>query len=204
MKEKVATASRVRFNGNGEVEHFDAQSTGNAPSPLLLSNETEVENVAGYSDLNDPAADIETFNPSLANESAFESFLEESGSSAEADEALLDAFYASYPLPAPTVVSPSGLSAEAMEVIIGTDNRVRINPTTAYPWRAVCGLKLTASDGTRWIGTGWLVSPRTIITAGHCVFMKNQGGWIRSAEVIPGLNNALRPFGSFVGTSLLA
>ncbi len=202
MKEKVATASRVRFNGNGEVEHFDTQSTGNAPSPLLLSNETEVENVAGYSDLNDPAADIETFNPSSANENAFESFLEESGSTAEADEALLDAFYASYPLPAPTVVSPSGLSAEAMEVIIGTDNRVRINPTTAYPWRAICGLKLTAADGTRWIGTGWLVSPRTIITAGHCVFMKNQGGWIRSAEVIPGLNNALRPFGSFVGTSL--
>jgi V8-like Glu-specific endopeptidase len=31
--------------------------------------------------------------------------------------------------------------------------------------------------------------------------MRNQGGWIRSAEVIPGLNNALRPFGSFVGTS---
>jgi V8-like Glu-specific endopeptidase len=109
-----------------------------------------------------------------------------SGSEAQ----LLDAFYASY----------SELITEAREhmseVIIGQDNRVRINPTTSYPWRAICGLKITAKNGSKWIGTGWLVSPRTVITAGHCVFMHDQGGWAKSIEVIPALNDGSRPYNS--------
>lgn len=199
MKEKVVTSPTTRVRFNGEVEQIETQSTGSGPSPLILPNETEIEAVSGFVDVNDPTADIETFSSSA--ESSAETDLEETGLGEEADEALLDAFYATYPQPSLISVTPSGLPTEAMEVIIGTDNRVRINPTTGYPWRAICGLKLTAGDGTRWIGTGWLVSPRTIITAGHCVFMKSHGGWLRSAEVIPGLNNNLRPFGSFVGRS---
>lgn len=82
------------------------------------------------------------------------------------------------------------------EVIIGTDDRVRVGNTTVYPWRAICGLKITAANGQRFIGTGWLIAPRTVITAGHCVFMHNEGGWARSIEVVPGLNDAARPYGS--------
>jgi glutamyl endopeptidase len=82
------------------------------------------------------------------------------------------------------------------EVIIGSDDRVRVGNTGVYPWRAICGLKITAANGRRFIGTGWLVAPRTVITAGHCVFMHNEGGWARSVEVVPGLNDASRPFGS--------
>ena len=90
---------------------------------------------------------------------------------------------------------------ESAEVIIGADNRIRINPTTAYPWRAICALRITAANGQGYIGTGWLVSPRTVLTAGHCVFMHDAGGWVRSIEVIPGCNGSLRPYRSFVGTA---
>jgi V8-like Glu-specific endopeptidase len=83
---------------------------------------------------------------------------------------------------------------QIQEVIIGVDNRVRISPTTTYPWRAVCALKITAQNGSKWIGTGWLISPRTVITAGHCVYMHDEGGWAKSIEVIPGLNDASRPY----------
>lgn len=104
-----------------------------------------------------------------------------------ADEAPRDALLGSYDLPE---------SALQPEVIIGTDDRVRVSATASYPWRAICALKITAANGRRFIGSGWLVAPRTVITAGHCVFMHNEGGWVRSIEVVPGLNDAARPYGS--------
>jgi glutamyl endopeptidase len=91
---------------------------------------------------------------------------------------------------------PAHLAAGEPEVIIGVDERVRIADTTLFPWRAICSLRIRASDGTSWIGTGWFVSPRVVVTAGHCVFMKDHGGWAKSIEVIPGRNESRMPFGS--------
>ncbi len=73
--------------------------------------------------------------------------------------------------------------------------------TTNYPWRAICALKITAANGRHYIGTGWLVSARTVITAGHCLYMHAAGGWVRSIEVIPGQNDSQSPFGTFTGTN---
>ncbi|RMH36547.1 MAG: serine protease [Nitrospirae bacterium] len=87
------------------------------------------------------------------------------------------------------------------EVVIGRDDRVRITGTTSYPWRAICSLLITAKDGSRWIGTGWLVGPRTVITAGHVVYIHSRGGWVRQIEVIPGRNGSSRPYGSCVSTA---
>lgn len=92
------------------------------------------------------------------------------------------------------------------EAIIGTDDRVRITGTTAYPWRAIASLLITARDNSQWIGTGWFVSPRTLITAGHCIFIKGSGvpgrdGWVKSITVIPGRNGSAQPFGSAVSTT---
>ena len=53
-----------------------------------------------------------------------------------------------------------------------------------YPFRSVCLLLVTAADGTRLQGTGWLAGPRTVITAGHLVYLPSSGGWVRQAEVI--------------------
>src|SRR5207237_139595 len=86
------------------------------------------------------------------------------------------------------------------EVIIGTDDRVQITSTTAFPWRAVCSLRIRAADGTSWLGTGWLASQRVVVTAGHCVYMRKHGGWAKSITVIPGRNGAEAPFGQAVAT----
>lgn len=87
------------------------------------------------------------------------------------------------------------------ENIIGTDDRTRINPTTAYPWRAICALRIRSKTGKNYVGTGWLISPRTLITAGHCVYMQNEGGWVDSIEVIPGMNGTARPYNSGFGAT---
>lgn len=93
----------------------------------------------------------------------------------------------------------------APQAIIGQDDRVQIQATGSYPWRVHCSLRITARDGSQWIGTGWFCGPRTVITAGHCVFIKNSGvagrdGWVRSITVIPGRNGATQPYGSVVST----
>ncbi|MFE5672606.1 trypsin-like serine peptidase [Agromyces sp. NPDC056523] len=112
----------------------------------------------------------------------------------ESDEALRDIGEASFgPVP-------------GLEVVIGVDDRVQITATSVFPWRVHASLRITANDGSRWIGTGWFCGPHTLITAGHCVFIKNSGvpnrdGWVRSITVIPGRNGAQQPFGSAVSTN---
>lgn len=87
------------------------------------------------------------------------------------------------------------------ESVCGRDNRVRIRGTTRIPWRWVCQLIITRRDGRRSRCTGWLIAPRTVMTAGHCLYSHSAGGWARRIEVIPGLDATRRPFGAEVGTS---
>lgn len=89
----------------------------------------------------------------------------------------------------------------AAETVHGFDDRVQINNTGDYPWRAQASLFMTAADGSGWIGSGTFIGPRTVLTAGHCVFIKNSGvagrdGWMRSIQVMPGRNGGTLPFGS--------
>jgi V8-like Glu-specific endopeptidase len=92
-------------------------------------------------------------------------------------------------------------AAQILEVIIGTDDRVRITRTTEIPWRRICALRITFPNGATFRGTGFLIGPRAVATAGHCVYLHNQGGWARKIEVIPGSNGSVRPFGQSVATS---
>jgi V8-like Glu-specific endopeptidase len=88
----------------------------------------------------------------------------------------------------------------AMEVIIGTDDRVRTTETKQSPWRWICALRIEFRTGAVYRGTGFLIGRRAVATAGHCVYLHNQGGWARRIEVIPGCNGAERPFTSAVAT----
>lgn len=93
----------------------------------------------------------------------------------------------------------------ALESVLGTDERVPITNTKQYPWRLHASLLITAADNSSWIGTGWFISPRTLVTAGHCVFIKNSGvpgrdGWVKKIQVMPGRNGADVPFGGISAT----
>lgn len=94
----------------------------------------------------------------------------------------------------------------ALESVLGQDDRTQVHATGSYPWRVHASLLITARDGSQWIGTGWFISPRTLITAGHCVFIKgspvpNRDGWVTSIQVMPGRNGATLPYGSVTSTS---
>ena len=87
------------------------------------------------------------------------------------------------------------------ETVCGADDRVRISPATGVPWRFICQLIITMPNGAGFRGTGWFIGPRAVMTAGHCVYSKANGGWARRIEVIPAMDGASRPFGSAVGTT---
>ena len=94
----------------------------------------------------------------------------------------------------------------AAETVHGPDDRVRITATNTYPWRVHASLLITAADNSQWIGTGWFIGPRTLVTAGHVVHIKNSGvagrdGWVRRIQVMPGRNGSTLPYGSVTATS---
>jgi V8-like Glu-specific endopeptidase len=82
------------------------------------------------------------------------------------------------------------------EVVVGSDDRVRIRETGQFPWRVVCALRIHSTSGEQYVGTGWLAGPRTVITAGHCVYLDAMGGWAERVEISPARNGRDRPFSS--------
>ena len=90
-----------------------------------------------------------------------------------------------------------GFSPEDMteEVLLGEDEREKANPRV-FPYTAICSLKIHSSSGMTYMGTGFLISPRVLLTAGHCVYIHSDNGWPVSIEVIPGRDNNEKPFGS--------
>ena len=197
MSAKTLATGAVNGNGKnpgGETSYEDPTLSQRSSKSAESSSgaETEIEDVEGFNLFKPGESDKEVSNGRESTSfEADEVDLEEPGSSESGnEEQVLDAFYASY-----GDLKQEGLR-QLREVIIGADNRVRINPTTSYPWRAICALKITAKNGSKWIGTGWLISPRTVITAGHCVYMHDQGGWAKSIEVIPARNDSSKPYGS--------
>jgi V8-like Glu-specific endopeptidase len=188
------TASTKASQRAAETEHESpgaGGATGGAPSSMT----TEFESPNGL-DLNNTNPDTESTNTRARSVAVGESDTSEAGivgaTPGEFDEvSAVDAIVGSYPE-----------LAESVEVIIGVDERIRVTNTTTYPWSAICALGITAANGRRFIGTGWMISPRTVVTAGHCVYLHEEGGWAQSITVIPGCNDAVEPYGSHVGTDL--
>jgi len=88
------------------------------------------------------------------------------------------------------------------ESICGRDDRKIIN-STQYPFKLICRLLITAKSGARYVGSGFFISPRCIITSGHCVHMpigSNVYDWAKSITVIPGANGRSAPYGSQIST----
>lgn len=78
----------------------------------------------------------------------------------------------------------------SQESVIGPDNRTRVKDPSKYPYSAIVHIE---SD----IGscTGWMISPDTVATAGHCIFDPDQKKWASWAKVYPGRDGDRLPYG---------
>ncbi len=182
--------TRVPPPSRERVVHQGHESTSNRAAKAT------VESSYGTMGPPDDEETLEMALPASASADELES------APAEIEEGLLlDAYWASFGdaetragMRDPTV--REGL----LEVVIDGDDRIEVGVTDVYPWRCIASLRITAGDGSRWIGTAWFVSPRLMLTAGHCVFISDRGGWVRQIEVIPGRRGSERPGGSCIAT----
>lgn len=93
------------------------------------------------------------------------------------------------------------------ETVIGVDERVEITDSDKYPWRMIAALRLIPRPPftSSFIGTGWFIGPKTLLTAGHCVYSQTDfGGWIGAIEVSPGRRDSQFPFGTVKATRFSA
>ncbi len=84
-----------------------------------------------------------------------------------------------------------------IESVIGTDTRNRIYPYNNYPARAVV---LIIFNGGSFC-SGALISPNTVLTAGHCVHGGKGGTWHTGVTVYPGVDISA-PWGSCTAAKL--
>lgn len=80
--------------------------------------------------------------------------------------------------------------------VIGTDDRTQISNTTVHPYYGIAYLSITMEDGKTYRGTGFMISPNTMLTAGHC--LKEKTTKAKSIEVYPGRNGNSKPVSGFV------
>jgi len=85
--------------------------------------------------------------------------------------------------------------------VLGEDDRVRITPTTSYPWQSIVALYITWGSDT-YIATGALIDKNHVLTAGHCVYYLAYGGWADSIKVVPAMDNGNEPYGHAWATDM--
>ena len=68
-----------------------------------------------------------------------------------------------------------------------------------YPYTAICYVETTWKDGSHTRGTGAMVGPNDVLTAGQMLWDAEHGGSAVSVTVIPGYNNGAASFGTYQG-----
>jgi V8-like Glu-specific endopeptidase len=82
-------------------------------------------------------------------------------------------------------------------------DRRRAGDTRVSPFRKICDLVITAGDGSLHSGTAFFISPRMLVTCGHCLFVFRPGtpahGPVRKVLVMPARNGETNASQSLVG-----
>ncbi|MDZ7319245.1 MAG: hypothetical protein ONB11_08830, partial [candidate division KSB1 bacterium] len=104
---------------------------------------------------------------------------------------------------------PLPLPPPEMSSIVPPDDRIKISPTNEFPWRTICKLYITFPNGNHFVASGAIIGRDDgvgfhCLTAGHCVFRPEFGGWAEKVEVVPALDNDYTPFYSAWSTLIRA
>lgn len=93
---------------------------------------------------------------------------------------------------------PDPLYDEGSRTVIGPDDRIQITNTTGFPFRTIGQLWSVDDDGNWSTCSATLISSNAVLTAAHCVYSHDKGGWLKDYEFYPGLNGPGRaPFGRY-------
>lgn len=89
--------------------------------------------------------------------------------------------------------------------IIGSDDRLKVEDTVPYPYSAICYIEISWPDGSTGLGTAWIIYDNLAVTAGHCIYSADHGGWASKVKLWPGKNGYglwNNPYGTTTAISL--
>lgn len=70
-----------------------------------------------------------------------------------------------------------------------------ISDPTPYPWCTNVKLFMTFPNAAEFVGSGVMINSSYVITAGHCVYSSDNGGWASEIIVAPAYNGGSYPYG---------
>ncbi|MBD3169452.1 MAG: T9SS type A sorting domain-containing protein [candidate division Zixibacteria bacterium] len=79
----------------------------------------------------------------------------------------------------------------------------RVYNQESFPYRVNCKIFMTFPYG-QYVGSAALIDNNHAITAGHCVYMSDAGGWATSIELVPAYENGYAPYGRAYSTQLMS
>lgn len=91
-----------------------------------------------------------------------------------------------------------------IEKVFPPDDRIQITSTSSWPWCVQGHMVMTFPNGKRYIGSGTMVQRHHVLTAGHCVYSRDDGGWAKEVAFYAGQNGNKLPFGVARATRLLS
>lgn len=84
----------------------------------------------------------------------------------------------------------------------GEDEREKITWTDKFPYRAISYIESYWPDNSITQGTAFIFNKNVALTAGHCVYDKERGGWAKGITIWPGKRGEYNPFGTAKATRL--
>lgn len=104
--------------------------------------------------------------------------------------------------------NPDRIPLPMPERVVGTDDRTRVTSTESYPWNTVGYLCNDYPSGSAYRGTGAIVTPYMVLTAGHMVYdWSTEGGYASEVCFAPGQRQispggaVTRPYGELTASS---
>lgn len=87
---------------------------------------------------------------------------------------------------------------EADRQVFGEDDRIQIGNNKSFPFRTVGFIIIETQSGGQGSCSGTLIGPRTVLTAAHCLYEHDDGGWVKNLTFVPAVNGEdNNPFGGF-------
>jgi glutamyl endopeptidase len=87
---------------------------------------------------------------------------------------------------------------EISRVVVGPDDRIQISSSADYYRRVVGWLYMEYPGGSAGNCSGTLIGPATVITAAHCVYDHEGGGWATNVWFFPGATSSSDlPYGGY-------
>ncbi|MDR0297807.1 MAG: trypsin-like peptidase domain-containing protein, partial [Streptococcaceae bacterium] len=118
---------------------------------------------------------------------------------------LIATFFVSFAAYADTqTIAPNGYSGNNIYL---PDQRVQVNNATSFPYNTIVDIQdiFPNNPGEVWRGTGTLIAPGVVLTAGHVIYDKSEGGYANSVTVYQAYANGnYNPSTAVTAKALLA